>query len=77
MDIESLLKLAKKHKLKRLEVDGISFEFKDPTPRKRNVSRETLTTSQGEIQVNGGMPPDDVMLFYSSEPQLEEKTKPN
>jgi hypothetical protein len=66
-DIETLLKLAKKHKLQRFEANGVSFEFKHPSSRK-HVSRET----QGEVPIHGEqMPSDDEMLFYSADSPIQ------
>lgn len=63
--VESLLKLAKKHKLKSLTVNGVSFIFRDPTSRSRAVT-------QGEITNTGEqMPSDEDMLFYSSDSAIQ------
>jgi len=72
VDLEQLVKFAKKHKLRQLTVDKISFEFRDPVPRRKKVSRETYDL---EIPILGNkMPADDEMLYYSAGPQLEEKS---
>lgn len=63
--VESLLKLAKKHKLLSLKVDGIEFVFRGPTSRSRAVT-------QGEIPITGDpMPSDEDMLYWSSDSAIQ------
>ena len=65
--LDSILKLAKKHKLKSLTVEGISFEFRDPSKR-----QSLRAVTQGEVQLLGeNMPSDEDMLYYSSEPAIQ------
>lgn len=69
-DIEPLLKLAKKHKLKRLVINGVEFEFRDPSTRHKDKTIREVT--QGPIPIHGEqMPSDDEMMFYSSESAIQ------
>lgn len=67
--LENTIKLAKKYKLRSLSVEDVSFEFRDPIPRKT-----TRAATQKEIPVVGEkMPSDEEMLFASSDSLIEFK----
>lgn len=66
-ELEEYIKLAKKHKLKTMHIGEIAFELRSPMPRgPRGVT-------QGEIKMEGQMPSDEDMLFYSSESAITAK----
>ena len=65
-ELESYIKLAKRHKLKSFSVDGITFEFREPSKR-----HKISAVTQGQIDQQGGMPSDDEMLYYSAGSQIE------
>ncbi len=60
------IKLAKKHKLESMTIGDISFSLREPTKR-----LHTRAVTQGEIALQGGMPSDEDMLFYSAESAIQ------
>lgn len=60
-ELESYIKLAKKHKLKSMHIGDIHFELREPTKRKAGRA-----ATPNHIPILGEqMPSDDEMLFYS------------